>query len=274
MRVQARLILGVFSLVLAVPGWMAAARAGDDAQGPASVAADTVDSGLAEHKHKGLFGWRHCLICQRMQAKKQYGIDIPAPPSADPVTGMISTPAPMSASAHMHAAGSMAASCPTCQGGTMMTDSAPVAGHSHAPGYAVVGGPAGMIDPNAPGYAVVGGGMPMGADPAPIGIAHGPQMPGGFDPRMAAVNRRPGSSPYDPAVTQSSLPPGQVALSGPGHDRPHIIGHLFGIPKFGTRRRAEEDKERQKHAAIAYDDTKAPVTELPASMVYGSKNDH
>ena len=36
-------------------------------------------------------------------------------------------------------------------------------------------------------------------------------------------------------------------------------------------RRAEEDKERQKHAAIAYDQPGAKVTELPASMVYGTR---
>ena len=45
------------------------------------------------------------------------------------------------------------------------------------------------------------------------------------------------------------------------------------MPKFGQCRRAEEDKERQKHAAIAYDQPNAKVSELPASMVYG-KGDH
>jgi hypothetical protein len=49
---------------------------------------------------------------------------------------------------------------------------------------------------------------------------------------------------------------------------------LLGIPKFGRLRREAEDKERQKHAAIAYDQPGAKVTELPATMVYGPKGDH
>jgi hypothetical protein len=79
----------------------------------------------------------------------------------------------------------------------------------------------------------------------------------------------PGVGPYDPAVVQSSLPPAQVALAGPGHDRPHVIGHLLGFPKFGQHRREREEKAREKHASIAYGQSSANVTELPASLVYG-----
>ena len=85
---------------------------------------------------------------------------------------------------------------------------------------------------------------------------------------------RAGAGGFDPSVVPTSIPPAQVALEGPGHDRPHVIGHLLGIPKFGAIRREREDKERQKHAAIAYDQPGAKVTELPASMVYGDKNAH
>ena len=81
---------------------------------------------------------------------------------------------------------------------------------------------------------------------------------------MAAMGPRPGAGAYDPSVVPTSIPPAQVAVAGPGHDRPHIIGHLLGIPKFGELRREREDKERQKHAAIAYDQPGAKVTELPA----------
>jgi hypothetical protein len=44
---------------------------------------------------------------------------------------------------------------------------------------------------------------------------------------------------------------------------------LLGLPKFGQIRRALEDKEREQHAAISYDQPGAKVSELPASMVYG-----
>ena len=55
--------------------------------------------------------------------------------------------------------------------------------------------------------------------------------------------------------------------------RYRVMAHVLGVPKFGARRRAEEDKERQKHAAIAYDQPNTKVTELPATVVYG-KGDH
>jgi len=143
---------------------------------------------------------------------------------------------------------------------------------NHTPGYAVVGGPGAMPGADAPGYAVVGGPAGPGADPAPIGVARNSQ-PTWAGSRMAAVGPRPGSSPYDPAVVPSNLPPGQVALSGPGHDRPHIISHVLGFPKLGQLRREREEKERQKHASIAYGESSRSVTELPASMVY-NKNNH
>jgi hypothetical protein len=86
---------------------------------------------------------------------------------------------------------------------------------------------------------------------------------------MAAAGPRPGAGAYDPSVVPTAIPPAQVALQGPGSNRPHIIGHLFGFPQFGKIRREREDKQREKHASIAYDQPGAKVTELPASMVYG-----
>jgi hypothetical protein len=123
-----------------------------------------------------------------------------------------------------------------------------------------------MASNEAPGYAVVGETMVAG-DPTPIGVSRAGQAPYG-DPRMAAMGARPGGGQYDPSVVPTGIPPGQVALSGPGSERPHIIGHLIGIPKFGRMRRESEDRERQKHAAIAYDQPNAKITELPASVVY------
>jgi hypothetical protein len=89
---------------------------------------------------------------------------------------------------------------------------------------------------------------------------------------MAAMGGRPGGpGGYDPSVMPTAIPPAQNALAGPGHDRPRVIGHLLGIPKPGMLRREREDKERQRHAAIAYDQANGKLTELPASMVYGNK---
>src|SRR5262249_55233304 len=133
-------------------------------------------------------------------------------------------------------------------------------------GYAVVG-PGGPEE--APGYAVVGGGMP-GADPTPIGVARATQNPWA-DPRMAAAAHRPGAGPYDPAVVPSSIPPGQVAMSGPGHDRPHVVSHVLRIPKMGRHWQAHQDRRREQHAAIAYGEKDQKVSELPASMVYGRR---
>ena len=109
----------------------------------------------------------------------------------------------------------------------------------------------------------------QGPEPAPIGVARGHQ-PSWSDPRAVAAGPRPAAGAYDPSVVPTALPPAQVALAGPGSDRPHIISHLFGIPKLGRLRREREDKERQKHAAIAYDQPVQQVHELPASVVYGA----
>ena len=186
--------------------------------------------------------------------KAHDGVDIPAPPPLD-----------AGAMVHNHAMSAPGSSCAACQGNGVVTGPMLTA-DAHAAGYAVVGGAETMASAGAPGYAVVNE-TPLGQDPAPIGISRSTQA-GQGDPRMAAMGPRPGGS-YDPSVMPTSVPPAQVALQGPGHDRPHIIGHLLGLPRFGQHRRAREDKEREKHASIAYGDQSSKVTELPASMVYG-----
>jgi hypothetical protein len=77
---------------------------------------------------------------------------------------------------------------------------------------------------------------------------------------------------YDPSVVPTSaIPPAQVAMKNPEHEKRYkVVAHVLGVPKFGAMRRKEEDRERQKHAAIAYDQPGAKVSELPASMVYGA----
>jgi hypothetical protein len=125
----------------------------------------------------------------------------------------------------------------------------------------VVGGP------EAPGYAVVGEAM-VGSEPVPVGVAKD-RNHGAMDARMAAMGGRPGSGPVDPSVVPTNLPPAQVALSSPSSNRPHIISHLFGLPSFGRYHRDQQDRERQKHASIAYGQVDQQVSEVPASLVYG-----
>jgi hypothetical protein len=194
----------------------------------------------ASHQHKGLFARRHCVECQRAAVKARDGVDVPLPPGYPGAPGM------------------------PVQGG--MVVGSPVMVHDpHAAGYAVVG--PGVIE-EMPGYAVVGGGMP-GAEPTPIGMARATQTPGA-DPRMA-VAHRPGAGPYDPAVMPSSLPPGQVAMSSAGHDRPHVVSHMLHIPKVGRHWQERQEHRRAQHASIAYGQKDQNVRELPASMVYGRR---
>jgi hypothetical protein len=259
MRIQDRLLLGIFGLALTIPTGVATAAAGEGDGAYAVPGGLPGQEPAAPHHHKGLFGRRHCVECQRAYAKAHDGVDIPAPPAIE--SGAVMHAPPMA---------SQGGSCPTCQGqgvvsGPVMTADA------HAPGYAVVGGSVGTMAANdAPGYAVVGGMNGPGGDPTPIGVSRAGQAPYG-DPRMAAMGGRPGGGQFDASVMPASaVPPAQVAMSNPKNEsRYKVIAHILGVPKFGAHRRGEEDKERQKHASIAYDQANTKVVELPASMVYG-----
>jgi hypothetical protein len=260
MRVQARLLLGMFGLAFAVPMLVTAAPFDENA-GAYAVPGGQPNPQPAPHHHKGLLHRRHCVECQRAYVKAHDGVDVPAPP-----------PLEHGAMMHGQVMAAQGGSCTICQG-NVVTSGPMMAANGNAPGYAVVGGPPVMASADAPGYAVVGE-AGLGSDPTPIGVSRSGHAASN-DPRMAAMGPRPAGGPYDPSVVPTSTPPAQVALAGPGADRPHIIGHLLGIPKLGQMRRAAEDKERQKHAAIAYDQPNAKVSELPASMVYGNgKGDH
>ncbi len=240
------MVLGFYGVALAVPAVVMAGPFGDDEPAPGSMgmapAAQT-----APHHHKGLFGRRHCVECQRAYAKAHDGVDVPAPPSLEPgVQGQVV---------------GEGAYCPTCQG--HMVTSGPATGHdSHAAGYAVVGGPGGEV----PGYAVVGEAM-VGAEPVPVGVSK--MRTKGADPRMAAMGARPGNGTVDPAVVPTNIPPAQAAVVSSSSGRPHIISHLFGLPMVGAHRREREEREREKHASIAYGESQQAVTDLPASVVYG-----
>lgn len=260
MRVRSPLVLGLCGLVMSVPA-ASTASAQDGPYGPEPVgvansvpapyapamptaagtgspmmgAAGSRAGGrpTAAHHHHGLLSRRHCVECQRAYVKKHDGVDIPPPP------GYPGGP-PMSGA------------------GTVV--SGPVA--MGAPGYAVVGGPEG-----APGYAVVNG---DGTDPTPIGVARGAQM-AMADPRMAPAVPRHGAGSYDPAVMQTSVPPPPTPMSGPGHNRPKVISHIFGLPILGQHHQERVEKRRARHSAIVYGDPNQKVAELPASVVYGQK---
>jgi hypothetical protein len=212
----------------------------------------------AGHNHKGLFGWRHCVECQRAMAKKRDGVDVPPPPATIPAgawNGQV-----------VHTQGD-AAACAACQGGVVVTGPVTVV-ESYPPGHALVGGPA-LVANAPPGYAVVGGsyGPAMaGNDPAPVGVSASGQ-PLWNGPRMAQAGPRAGA--YDPSVMPSSMIPAQTALSNPSAGRPHIISHLFGFGGLSRHHReVRQDKAREAHASIAYSRPNEQVNELPASVVY------
>ncbi len=253
MQVKGRWVLGLCGLALGVPAAAMAQQPGDVPPPAAAAAPGALDQ--THHHHHHLFGRRHCVECQRAYVKAHDGVDVPPPPALEPGA----MPVSMMGSKE----------CATCQSGTVVAGPV-LASNASAPGYAVVG-PGGPVvaGASAPGYAVVGGEVATGMDPAPIGTYSGGRTPAA-GLRMSAAGARPPGGPYDPSVVPTNLPPGQTALANPPSNRPHIIGHLLGIPQFGRLRRQEEEKERQKHAAIAYDQPNQPVTELPASMVYGN----
>jgi hypothetical protein len=206
----------------------------------------TTAASPASHHHHGLLGRRHCVECQRAHAKAVDGVDVPPPPGYPGAPGM-------------------------APGGTVVSGPVVVReyiiggpGDPNAPGYAVVGGPQ-----VAPGYAVVNDGMP-GSEPTPIGVARGTHN-APVDPRMAAAMSRPGGGSYEPAVMPTSVPPPPSPMSGPGHNRPHVISHMLGLPILGKHHEERVEKRREHHAAEAYGDSNEKVTELPASVVYSRR---
>jgi hypothetical protein len=65
------------------------------------------------------------------------------------------------------------------------------------------------------------------------------------------------------------IPP-QTALDTETTSRPHILSHLFGLGGISRHiRESREDKAREAHASISYDPSIKPVSEIPASAVYG-----
>jgi hypothetical protein len=260
MRFLARFGLGLCGLaLLACP---MAKAGGSPAPDGGSAAPQVVQA--PGHQHKGLFGWRHCVECQRTWVKKMDGVDVPPPPSILPggaLPGQV-------VSGYNQAAG-----CAACQSGGVVTGPVTVV-ESYPPGHSVVGGPT-VVENYGPGYAVVGGpsGPVMaGADPAPVGVSRSGQ-PRWNGPRMATTGPRAGTWPYDPSVLPSSMIPAQTGLDGASTGRPHVLTHMVGIGGMARHlREAREDRRREAHASISYNPPAQPVNELPANLVYDRKH--
>ncbi|MGO9600863.1 MAG: hypothetical protein ACLP7Q_23020 [Isosphaeraceae bacterium] len=241
------------------------------ARGDASQAASTCSAPASQavgHHHKGLFGWRHCVECQRAWVKQHDGVDVPPPPSGLPASvanvpgTVVSGPA---ASNHGHGIG-----CSACQAATVVGGPATVV-ESYPPGHAVSGGQV-MAGNYPPGYAVSGGNFAPGVasvEPTPVGVSRSSQTRWNSS-RVAATGPRVPAGPYDSSVRPSSMIPPQTALDPETTSRPHILSHLFGFDGIARHlRESRDDKAREAHASISYDSTSQPVTALPAAAVYG-----
>ena len=234
MRRLLRTGLTVLGLALAVPVVVSAEPPTDPGAAPRSKPA------------RGLSSWfrraRLCTECQRAELAAR-GIQVPPAPALPQGVPVRAEP------------------CDRCGGKgvgsvTMMPTTGPVASVASsggAPGYAVVGGPA-----SAPGYAAVG--RPLPVEPTPIG-------------RMAQYGQKKkttGSGRTAPG--DSSVMASNFAAPEPmnvGHNRPHVISHALGLSAIGRSSREAWDRRKvEAHARIPYGTSAAPVTELPASVVY------
>ncbi len=217
----------------------------------------------ARHNHKGLLGSRHCTECQRARAKAESGIDVPPPPSFIPQGSVVHQG---HSHGHNHPQVQTAGStgCASCEaGGTVVGPVTITELDAFPAGHAVSNGA--MTASNMPaGHAVVG------SDPAPVGISRSSQ--GNFTPFNAMAAGGPRQASNDPSVMPTSTIPPQTAMGGPEAGRPRVISHLLGLPDLRRLRRdANSYKSREHHAAISYEENVGPITDLPASMVYGKK---
>ena len=277
MRWQAQLGMGLFGLAVAVPAWAQNVPAGMQAPTfnettSAGASAAYPTAATSRHQHKGLFGWQRCTECQRARAKSRDGVDVPPPPSASSlppgtvVPGAIVYGHPHGGATHANSQPGTCVACEQAAAGTVVTSGPVVISDSNAPGYASVGGP------SAPGYASVGGPAPVGGDggPAPVGVARAHTG----QPSPIAARSPLGTHDSSVMPTSAAIPAAPTPMGDDGPTKPHVIGHLFGFSQmakdYRDRRAQRSQKEREAHAAIAYDEKSQPLTEIPASMVYGN----
>ena len=174
-----------------------------------------------------------CGKCQRLVLQKR-GVHVPPPPPLPPGAVV------------------KGASCGRCGAATQV-----VAGNMP---------PVPSRSGGTPGRAVVGGPMPApaafvsnGVEPMPIGMVA---------PRMAAARPPAPAGSRDGSVTPTAMASDPVRP--PGHNHPRVISHLFGLDALGKERAERRERsERESHASIPYGGAAQPVTDVPASMVYG-----
>jgi hypothetical protein len=274
MRFPTRFNLGLLATALAAPLTGSATAQQMDGYTPSApitldhapsaagyrpVGAGSAPAASAPHNHKGLLGWRHCTECQRARAKAESGIDVPPPPSSMPQGQVVHQG---HSHGHDHGQGQVVGStgCAACEAGAVTiteTDAFPA-------GHAVSNEMMSSSDMPA-GHAVVG------SDPAPVGISRSSQ--GNFTPFNAMAAGGPRQAQRDPSVMPTSTIPAQTAMGGHEAGRPRIISHLFGLPDLRRlRKETSSYKNREHHAAISYEEGVGPVTDIPASMVYGKKD--
>ena len=243
MRVLGRIGSALAVLALAAPSAALAQQAPGMASTMPNLAptpAPTVVAAPAPHRHKwSLFGRnRHCVECQRAEAYRRHGVQVPPPPTMQ--------------GAEMTHAGT----CADCGKPVVVMKNLGSGGGStlvHADAAAAAA-------PSPPGIASIG-------EPAP-GV--GPEAIGVYSASVAASTPAPNGmkNARDEAVMQSSMA-SSSPVPGHTHNRPHIISHLLNLDEIGKERRERTDKKNTAHASISYGPTAAPVSELPAKMVYG-----
>ncbi|WZO99774.1 hypothetical protein EP7_001387 [Isosphaeraceae bacterium EP7] len=230
----------------------------------APTQAVTVVEGEAGHSHahkheRGMFRKaRPCIECQRAKLASQ-GIFVPPPPDALPAR---------------IPAGSVCTSCQqaAAAGGEVVTMvGMPIESSDEAAGHAVVGDL---------GHGQPTGNMGIaGAEPVPVGVVQTNYNAGAPAPYSVADRIDPlarghagMTRPQGPVPMNGPIPPAPTPASSGANARPRVLAHLFGFEGIGRAgREAREQKAREQHAKISYGNAGGPISELPASMVYGGR---
>jgi hypothetical protein len=268
MRRLARISLGLLGLALIAPGVVRAqyapsgvpsgyqtAASPSAMPAPAPAPAPAVE---APHKHKGK------VLCASCAAKMKANGPSNLPPGT--IVGC------------EHSKNGVCTACRAAlnmPGQFIMAAGQP----AEAPGRAVASS---SPTPNGAVYAARPGQAPLDdqgmGEPAPVGVVQANFSQGG--PMMGAPAP---AAAYAPQAMAPGRAVAESANANAGNDpyqvkskpfpRPHILGHLFGWSGIGAEKaEAKAFKKSEAHAMITYDENgKAPVDELPASMVFGKK---
>jgi hypothetical protein len=117
----------------------------------------------------------------------------------------------------------------------------------------------------APGYAVAEGGQFASMDPAPIGVVQTNYQ----HPASGSAALPPGRAVVGPASNPVASFGSPNMVAPPEPDRPRLLPHLIPWSRRPGRSESRREQARSAHAAIPYGTCAQPVTELPASAVFG-----